>query len=739
MLGCGPARVTSVSDTDDASHEDTLGEPPYYRINANLDALGERVTIHKTPERIWVEKESGKITTWDEVVALNRTLHRDRFGALQKEFHAELTRCDANESFPIGIGFSAPTVLASEGADSETVAKAVAYDTAAMLEVLYALGIPGPRAARYIPSISVEAPAAAIQALSHHPLVTGIFDLRPVDGELIGPLSHHQSTHAVEHHGIDTAYDQPSQNGSYATGQRVGIIESGGLYDDASQKACGINHNHIAFSHATPDPQTGERVTYAIPPERCRTSGPSGCPSSSCTTCINMGYSSPFVGHCVNSTTNHPIGVASLISNTYNGGIPYAAAEARLYIANLAEPCPSGGSTASIFDWLVSQSVRTVSAQYTPCGVDGPWQDLYMRNHDLFVGRGAGNTAISPNPSDRRACPLSANSMCVGATNRHGEMACTSNWENPQDGLVSPSDREEPDIVAVGGQPSVDCIPTQKSEVESVRLARGDTGINTDWRWDAGTSFAGPTVVALAALMREACGDARGWSARALRAIMRTTAYEENPHGPPYSTPVAPVGGVTPLEYDWRDGGGWLSPQTAAAACDLDPVDGEDGEGIFDLLTGDGTTVNARIEYDPTKPQQLVRGDDEHWRDWALPIGGRVFDTVYYLESVPAGSRIRATISWNGCTDNPQSPWVALPARDIDLFLVRVDFVGSGPKDYVGAWLAGSQSVNDVNEGFDVEVNSTSDYAIVAGWVPGLGCGGMDREAYGWSVRRILP
>jgi hypothetical protein len=68
---------------------------------------------------------------------------------------------------------------------------------------------------------------------------------------------------------------------------------------------------------------------------------------------------------------------------------------------------------------------------------------------------------------------------------------------------------------------------------------------------------------------------------------------------------------------------------------------------------------------------------------------------------------------------------------------VRVDSTGPGPKDYAGAWLASSQTVNDVNEGFDILVNWTSDYAVVAGWVPGLGCGGSDRELFGVPARAI--
>jgi hypothetical protein len=79
---------------------------------------------------------------------------------------------------------------------------------------------------------------------------------------------------------------------------------------------------------------------------------------------------------------------------------------------------------------------------------------------------------------------------------------------------------------------------------------------------------------------------------------------------------------------------------------------------------------------------------------------------VFELE---AGSRIRATLSWSGCADEPTGEAPGQVAVDFDLFLYR-----QNTQHYV--W--GSQSVYDNNEGFDYTVGAgqAGVYEVLVSW-----------------------
>lgn len=129
---------------------------------------------------------------------------------------------------------------------------------------------------------------------------------------------------------------------------------------------------------------------------------------------------------------------------------------------------------------------------------------------------------------------------------------------------------------------------------------------------------------------------------------------------------------------------------------------------------------------------------EEGWRAFTDPSLARDYHVIKYYPSISAGSRIRATISWDACPGEIPA-LVAVPAVDVDLFLLSVDsVVGS---HYEGTWVIGSQSVKDNNEGFDYEIPSQGAYAVVAGWPmnDNTGCDGAATESFGYALRVLAP
>jgi hypothetical protein len=664
-----------------------------YQLDVRLDGLDEDVSIHKNPEYVWITRASGEPASYEDLLSSDRDAYRARYGALPKDLHEELRAADPDETFIVSLRYfvdTTPQVTTGAQADAGTIAAALAVDVQPILATMADEGLTPLYVATYAPLITIEASAEQVLEFAHDPRIKTIYDdrLKPGQELAIQPAVHHE---------IDVEYGQPGAMGSYATAVKVGVIEAN-LYDTGDQAGCGINETHVAFSEA--------QITYNLDPQKCNPNNPT-CPAA-CDLCVDMNYPGPLSGHCV---ADHPNYVSSLISNTQSAGNPYAAARAELFLANHATPCGGGGS-ALIYDWFVAQGVRTANASYYEC--DGKLADEYIRDYDLFIARGAGNFPTAA------ACESSASSLCVGASNADRNVSCFSSWLNPAN--FAGEDREEPDVVVFGGTADRSC--TTASEPGAVQYASATT-TNT-WGSDVGTSLAAPTATAMAALLREECGDANGWTDRVLRAIFRTAGRAHNSHGTRYSTPNT-------LDNDGHDGGGWVGAQELSAFCD--PGGDNAGEGTFNLQTGDGSTFDSHGSFPPGNPPEgLEPASPEVFRAFTDPGVGRVYHVIKHLPVIPAGTRVRATISWDACTGIGN---VGIAARDIDLFLFRVD--SSNGNDYEGVWVTGSQSVYDVNEGFDFEVSQADDYIIVAGWPAGVGCDGSATEPFGYAYWAWVP
>lgn len=134
----------------------------------------------------------------------------------------------------------------------------------------------------------------------------------------------------------------------------------------------------------------------------------------------------------------------------------------------------------------------------------------------------------------------------------------------------------------------------------------------------------------------------------------------------------------------------------------------EPSHGLDDIDLGSGEPLpEGEVHYDPEEPRE--EGFEPAPLSYDLPEVGRVGRLMGTVQ-LDAGNRIRYSISWDSHYDSLGG--TRQPTVDFDLFLYNAS---------TGAWLVGSQSVHDVNEGFDVVIDSheEGEYEIWLGWPSG--------------------
>jgi hypothetical protein len=451
-------------------------------------------------------------------------------------------------------------------------------------------------------------------------------------------------------------------------------------------------------------------------------------------------YSNTSPENCVAA---HGTMVASVMSGSTNA-VKRGAAQARFVYPNVGtqnedwDNAPNHppsvqcepAATLDAYDWMVtSEGVNTVNESFgcihedIACnylhasGWEGVIQDYFARQFDVAIVKAAGNDNCSV---DQEACPWSLNSLCVGAVDSSFELSCFSSATDPGEGgsSIPTTDREEPDLVAVGGQ-SLECAGPMDEDV-----CGAATGSSTAWAGAYGTSFSAPIVTAMLALFREKCEPVweREFDQRFLRAVAKTASWGADPADYAYST-------STPTS-DWKDGAGvLLSPQLLEFCAP--GADAGAGSTVIDL-TGEesGEMPSGSFDYQQTwdPPGQT----ESYPLDFIFEPGpGQGFEwyIIAEFEDLLPETRIRATWSWDGCGDEFPSNAPAGVATDFDLFLFN-ETTG----DYVWA----SQSESDSNEGFDYTLQSGQggDYQLIAAWVPGQNCDGGSTEpaAYAWRI-----
>ncbi|MGE0791215.1 MAG: S8 family serine peptidase [Sandaracinaceae bacterium] len=660
------------------------GEPErtvVYETRRFLRGLDEWVVVTKTPHHTIATRANGDRVDWSDLRAQDQSAWEARHGRMTPQM-AELL--DATP----GGQISAMVAFGSETSADARQALLSSYD------------VDITAIARHAPLAAIRGDVSELNTLARDPLIA-VLDVgeygEPVQDDYAGssmcPDTSPGALDPVSFHAID----QLNSAGNFGDGYLVGLVEA------AQHGKCGFFAEHQAFAKNAGSP------LYGTSPNACTADFQCQMVTGFCDTCVN--------GYC---TSAHATQVASVVSQNIDfgsGEVERSASEVRFVMSNTASStaCSTSG-LITIYDFMLESGVLTANETFgCTGGFDyGLVEDYYqLSNPELLVVTSSGND------HDSRACRGTSNSLCVGGayydpTLSDYNVSCFQSDLNPLG-----SDREEPDLVGSGGSDS-------GCSSYSTEVLVADPSVDCCWTGNVGTSFAAPAATAVATLHRERCEPTQGTlTGRRLRAVMRTMAYSGNPDGVlRYSTPK---------EFDYADGAGLL---TAFLGCGeggpegLTTGDGDDPD--HDLSTG-GSLPGGDVEYDPGFERETGR---DSWGLYTTPTSSSRVGRQIGSGSWKQGQRIRWTVAWDACIASASSGTAASPATDFDVFLFNAT---------TGAYIYGSQSVDDVNEGFDVVLQSsdlsspsaTDDFEIWLSWPDDAeGCGGGTNAPYAqaWAI-----
>jgi hypothetical protein len=412
------------------------------------------------------------------------------------------------------------------------------------------------------------------------------------------------------------------------------------------------------------------------------------------------------------------------------------------FIPDAAVWYPNGGTApqgpvcdrqiTTTYDYLRTSLVRYVNESYT-CDddtsttmspTDGVVQDYFSRASNFFITKAAGNRG-----EGSAACKFSWNSLCVGSMDAEQELSCFSSTDNPffGGGSAFAIDREEPDVMAYGGQGGLSCPGV--SELDTMTVAAPSSIAATVAT--NGTSYAAPAMLGMAVLLDEYCDSLNlNWNSVGYRSVLRTAGYVSNPDGWKYST----LQDGSTQAGDHADGGGAVFLDSAIKFCNPPPSTTEEWgvRQTFVYPDKDGSTTNVpntTPAYPDAPPQSAPQ--NQGLQPSGSLTGYRWKDLWDGLPSTyAAGTRIRATFSWEACVLSNDTAASRTVPTDFDLFLYNRTR---------GEGLYASQTDDDVNEGFDVVVpaNWAGDYDLILIWPDGsTGCNGVERTALSWYVKK---
>jgi hypothetical protein len=697
---------------------------PAYRFSRWMPGLQEEVEYVKTGDGVGAVDASGKMESVEVTHRRDWEAWYERHGSASMGVVKHLavrSERGTPEDAPVRIGIWFPqpprTVALAElkastqeertalrAARSEVLARVVQEPLARWESI----GFETRRVSRYLPVVWGNATPDVLARLARDPDVRRITldePSRPVLDVLPSEPDMHVGVDFVANADPPNGVTDPMTNelnelGFYARGQRLGIVES---------PSCGVYDDHESLGGSL-------KVTHKTTPPSCSTDA--DCATFGLQTsdpAVQECRCQPNLGRCVGM---HMHAVASVMMGN-KAGENWGASGGRLFVYNdhvtggsLLRCTPSHMDAA--YEWFVDWEVTTVVQAFScfdetgahTTDEDGLVQDYYAREEGILVVKSAGNFWEGPGGY---ACPMTLNGLCVGAASAGGNTmwqvpgqfpsrgSSWLNWSylNP-DGIPVPSDREEPDLVALGV--GVDYgVPNQGP---------------TAWLTATGTSFSAPVVAQLAAVIKQACGYE---DPRVLRAVLQVASGNRNVEGWKYSTPNI-------LTEDWKDGAGGVESPFAYAFCTNGTDDWDTDAGVEPIYLPDGgqpppSGGSPDPEDPPPGERAYLPGNDPSRQ--VKVMGG--FQNVF----VPAGKRIRAAIAWNSCPPQQYLSTLApsAVATDFDLLLYRRG----------GEYVYLSQSIDDSTEGFDVEAPVSGRYTIYIAW-PNAGqtCDGP-LENVGWA------
>lgn len=711
ILGLSALLIASVNGCEapeDGPAEVPVALPFQKQSQKYFAGLDETVTVVKGFGSGHVVRANGSIQLLSDVVEQDAAAWISEHGMLTPEVVAYVATVEPTELVPVAFVFE-PSIdwedyfeaLNSEHPEWEVEQKEILQDAIALtatsiIEHLVAAGVDPEtiRAAKWSPFVHAQVPAGLLSNVSMVPEVTRVIPDAAVEAK---EQANNNVNNVATFHGKGTL---PS--GIDGQNYRAGLLEFG---------ACRIRGTHTLLNTSPQYSYSG--LTCSISPQ-C---GVLACDPD------NTNPSVCVSGVCLD---NHGTQVASVLMRY----VPLA----DLYIPNQKAGQVCSPEITNSYDFLVENSVEWVNESYSCLDAvspnlspsDGVVQDYHARVHNVFITKAAGN---SSEPEGTAACADTWNSVCVGSFDYERELSCFSAVDNPNAGIGSlyAIDREEPDLMAYGGQR--DCPGS--TETDTLRVAVANTNNGTGQ--GNGTSFASPSALGMTMLTDEYCrslpvpknwGSVQHRAAAMLASLVNITEWD-------YST----LQDNTTDQGDHDDGAGGLFVSTQHKFCD-EPEEGSDTD--YDLgaevikPSSDGNTTplpNADPEFPDEPPganplDQSLQPSGQTGYRWM-----DLWDAnPKYLEE---GMRVRAVFSWEACvtTASPSSPRTV--PTDFDLFLYNKT---------LGQGLYASQTDDDVNEGFDVNIPEGWDgtYQLLVIWPDGSsGCGAnsTERTAWGWMIK----
>lgn len=588
-------------------HEDVT-----YRRGLWLVGLQEEVEVVKTPGVAYAVRQDGSRVSYARLLHEDAQAYRDRFGAGSPSLELLLAHAPADDVLSIAVQVAVPeidTILAETKSDQVAHAEAAVEERLTLAASWLAEhGFSETSRSASMPLLIGEMPAGALGDILFDGRLAAVW----IDDLILPEGSGEYAVDPVADHGIDTTWNPTP--GDYANEVPVGMIEWCGFDGPSISRA--LYDEHVAFTYAD--------VTYSATASACEVDDDCvGEEEGGCETvrCIN--------DRCV---TEHGSRVASVISATKPGNPPAesGAAKVRLFLANNAKPNTAAGYD-SLYDRLRNFGVKTVNETHAGIHDFGPQvADWYARVFGMLPVQSAGRD----NVYGGQACPQSANAVCVGASTDSSTLQVAGH--SPTVNPASYPDREEPDIMAFGGDTFVgDLVQTL------------DFGGTNDWSGSReGTSYSAPAVTSMVAHFRKACEPYFGsnMAHQFLRALLRTSAWAGNPDaGQRYSTPSPSA--------DWLDGAGWVD----APALDWWCQSGTNGTGGtigINLTGGSDPNRGTTTIYDPGDPAPQAQP-----MDYTDPSDTGAYPRKEYELAamfLQVGDRIRFTISWDVCATGPQ-------------------------------------------------------------------------------------
>lgn len=671
---------------------------PETSLTAYLPGLDETVVLVKSSHSSYAERSDGSRISLRRMRELDSRAWVQKNGRLSRAL-SRRTLETPDETFSVGVVFDPGADYADLGAgrrssdpgEREAARKLVSQRLEErgkpIASELERIGIDVQKISRGIPVVFARGTGEALRSIGEVPGVALVFLAKH------GTVRNHAAPNSMSDSGIASVFNA---NSKFAINQKIGYAEL---------EHCGIYHEHEAFQ---------DGMTPAVEYSH-ESSIPEGCSSDfDCEGECGSGD-----GRCVSmdGTTKcvakHATEVMSAVVASRDGD-PWGTAASTLYYYNGDFDACLGLSIDDAYAYFESNDVTNVVQSWNcfdPAD-EGIVQDFYARDAGILIAMAAGNST----EGGGFACPNSLNSICVGGHAAGGaSMYVDSNWRNPSGVTFDwpPDDREEPDVTALG-------VAVQIAGLTST----------SDWINLPGTSYAAPTVAALAALIKNECEVAYSGIEHqpyGVRTMIMVSAHTRNPDSEwMYSTP-------NPHGNDFADGAGGIYAATFGDCDDLpgSGTDGPDGGG-FDVIDEGLTEGEVGPDGDPPDIDSPPPGEGEPLLLWPQnhddpgSNDGRLYSLRGATPFVSDGTRVRVVMSWNTCPTPSYLGFAAGPptrvAVDYDLFLYNAT-----TKKYAFS----SQSFFDNNEGFDVIVPDDGVYEIYVGKPDdSLGCIGASSEPY---------